>query len=178
MLSVQVLRRGRFIDIADAAPLTNGDKLRVRLATPAGSFFSLFLIDGQGQLHDLVVPTSRSQAQEIAYPPSPGQVMPLTGPSGTEVLLACAARERPITREALLSVVDSQTPWPKLPALAILKLENDTVINTQTARGFGAPIEATDPEAEVRVRLERLGRQLSACDTRLGIAFSHADTHP
>jgi serine/threonine protein kinase len=178
MLSLQIFRRDRFIDIADAAPLMTGDKLRIRLATPAGLFVSLFLIDGQGQLHDLVVPTSRSQAQEIAYPPSPGQVVPLTGSAGTEVLLACAARDRPVTREAILSFVDSQTPWPKLPALAILKLENDKVITTQTARGFGDPIDMTDPEAEVRGRLERLGRQLSGCNTRLGIAFSHRDARP
>ena len=103
--------------------------------------------------------------------------MPLTGLAGTEVLLACAARDRPITHEAFLSLLDSQKPWPKLPAWSILKLENDKCINVQTARGFGDPIDAVDPEGEVRIRLERLGRQLSACDTRLGIAFSHEDVH-
>jgi hypothetical protein len=102
----------------------------------------------------------------------------LTGRAGTEVLLACAARDRPVTHEALLSRLDPQTPWPKLPALAILKLENDKVISAQTSRDFGPPIDVTDPEAEVRDRLERLGKKLSAFETCLGIAFSHTDLQP
>jgi tRNA A-37 threonylcarbamoyl transferase component Bud32 len=178
-LAVQVLRRGRFVDIADAAPLASGDKLRARLAMPAGSFVSLFLINGQGQLFDLLVPSSRSGAQEITYPKSPGQVVTLSGPAGTDVLLACAARDRPVKREALLPFLDPQTPWAKLPALAVLKLENDQVSAAETSRDFGPPLDATDPEAEVRARLEglgkRLGKQLAGCETRLGIAFSHAD---
>ena len=188
MLKVQVSRpqgdldvanAARFIDIADAAPLRNGDKLHVRLKMPAGLFISLFLIDGRGQLHDLVVPSSRSQDQEIAYP-SPGKAVTLTGAAGTEVLLACAARDQPVTREALLPLLGPQSPWPKLPALAILKLENDKVTSAQASRDFGPPIDAPDPEAEVRDRLERLGKQLSlsGCETRLGIAFSHEDAEP
>jgi hypothetical protein len=178
MLKVQVLRPKGFIDIADAAPLMNGDKLRVRLVMPAGLFISLFHIDGQGRWQDLVVLSSRSQDKEITFPLSPGKVVPLTGAAGTDVLLACAARDRPVTREALLPFLDPQTPWPKLPALAILKLENDKVISAQTARDFGPPIDATDLEAEVRARLERLGKQLSGCETRLGIAFSHGGAQP
>jgi hypothetical protein len=177
-LAAQVLRRARFIDIAEAAPLRTGDKLRVRFAAPAGSFVSLFLIDPQGQVHDLVAPSSRSQAQEIAYPPSPGQVVPLTGPAGTEVLLACAARDRPITHDVLRPLLHRQGPWPKLPALAILKLDNDKVTSVQSGRGFGDPIDAADSEAEVRVGLERLASQLSGCETCLGLAFSHGDAQP
>lgn len=177
-LSVEILRRERFIDIADAAPLTSGDKLRIRLAIPVGSFVSLFLIDGQGHVRELVAPSSRSHSQMIAYPPLAEKVVPLTGPAGTEVLLACAARDRAVTRESLAPFLESQTPWPKLPAMAILKLENDKVTTAQAARGFGDPIDASDPEADVRARLERLGRQLSGCETRLGIAFSHEDVQP
>jgi tRNA A-37 threonylcarbamoyl transferase component Bud32 len=179
MLKVQVLRPQGYLDIADAAPLASGDKLRVRLANSAGLFVSLFLIDGRGQLHDLVVPSSRSQDAEISYPRSPGKAAPLTGPAGTEVVLACAAPDRPITREALLPFLDPQAPWPKLPALTILKLEDDKVIIALNSRDFGPPVDAADPEGEIRDRLERLGKQLSGCGTRLGIAFSHGDAqHP
>jgi tRNA A-37 threonylcarbamoyl transferase component Bud32 len=178
-LEVKVSRRERFVDIAGAGPLKDGDKLHVRLEMPAGLFVSLFRIDGQGQLQDLIVPSSRSQDQEITYPPR-GQAVQLTGSAGTEVLLACASRERPITREALLKSLGPQTPWPKLPTLAILKLENDKVSTVENTRDFGPAVDAPDPEDEVRVRLKRLGKQLSlsGCETRLGIAFSYEGSGP
>jgi hypothetical protein len=182
LLKVQVSRARGYVDIADAAPLRNGDKLRIRLVNSSGLFVSLFLIDERGQLQDLVVLSSRSRESEITYPRSPGKAVPLTGPAGTEVLLACAARDRPVTREALLPLLASQAPWPKLPALAILKLENDQVVSALSSRDFGPPVDAADPEAEVRDRLERLGKelkkQLSGCETRLGIAFSHEGPQP
>ena len=177
VLKVQVFRQGRFIDIADAAPLKNDDKLRVRFADSAGLFVSLFLIDGQGQLHDLVVPSSKSRDQEIIFP-SRGKAVPWSGPAGTEIVLACAARDRPVTREALLSRLDRRTPWPKLPPSTILRLENDKVVSAQASRDFGDPIDVTDPEDQVRDRLERLGKQLSDCETRLGIAYCHEGAEP
>ena len=58
-----------YIDITDATPLRNGDKLQVRIANSAGWFIPLFLINEQGQLRKLLVPSSRSQDQEFTYPP-------------------------------------------------------------------------------------------------------------
>jgi len=80
----------------------------------------------------------------------------------------------------LLSRLDRQTPWPKLPPSTILKLENDKVVSAQASRDFGPPIDVTDPEDQVRDRLERLGKQLSDCETRLGVAYCHegAEPHP
>jgi hypothetical protein len=175
LLAVQVFRDKRYIDITDAAPLKTGDKLRVRLTLPSGSFVSLFLINGRGEVRDLMVSSSRSSVQEITYPPTPGKAVPLTGPAGSEVLLACAARDRPVTHEALLSLLGPQTPWPSLPAAAILKLENDKVVVAQAGRDFGGPVDAPDPEGEALGRLQRLGQQLSRYETRLGVVFRHLD---
>jgi tRNA A-37 threonylcarbamoyl transferase component Bud32 len=184
LLKVLVKRGHEYKDIADAAPVKNGDKLRIRLENSAGLFISLFRIDGQGQLHDVVVQSSRSQDQEFTYPPpreERDQAVLLTGAAGTEVLLACASRSGPIKHEALLKFLGSRAPWPKLPASTILTLENDKVVIAQSARDFGPSVDANDPDDpqdQVLVRLERLGKQLSGCETRLGIAFSHGDARP
>jgi predicted Ser/Thr protein kinase len=171
-LTVRVWRTNRYIDMPDPTPLHNGDQVRIRAAIPAEMHGSLFAVNAAGLVALLRDVPPADAVQELTFPASEGQAVPLGGPPGTELVLVCGRRSGRVTVAELQRWWNE--PWPALPEASVLRLERERVVVEQKGRDFGAPRDRPDPEGEVRRRLEELrGRLLGQVDYFEGLAFAH-----
>jgi hypothetical protein len=173
-LAVRVWQETRYTDVADSLPLQNGDEVQVVAEVAPGLHAALFLFNSAGELERLAAVTPGEQTQTLRYPPDAGKSVPLEGPAGTEVVLVCGRRDRPVSLEELRGVWGEAGRWPELAGQTLLGLERDRVVVVAGGRGFGAAQDRADPEGEVRRRLETLREALRGrFDWFEGLAFGH-----
>jgi tRNA A-37 threonylcarbamoyl transferase component Bud32 len=177
-LSVRLLRKERYYDLKNAqklagvAPLRNGDELKINVPAPPGLFASLFLIGSTGQVEHLA---DAAPGELLNYPPGAGTYKALDNRPGTEALLVCWRRSGPVGVEELRTLWES-APWPALAETSVLRLDRDGVEVVQKGRPFGPTRAHSDPEGDIRARLERLRLRLhDRVDFLTGIAFAHKD---
>jgi len=175
-LSLRLLRQGEFHELKNAqklagvAPLKRGDELKICAPAPSGLYASLFLIDSTGKVEHLA---DAAPGELLSYPPGEGKYNPLDNSSGTEVLLVCWRRSGPVGVEELRALWEP-APWPALPDVSVLSLDGDGVKVVQGGRTFGTTQSHSDPEGDVRARLERLRLKLhDRVDFLTGVAFAH-----
>ncbi|MBI4600447.1 MAG: protein kinase [Planctomycetes bacterium] len=159
--------------LADALPLRNGDEIRVRFETPAGLEVALFWLDTEGKLHDLpaVEAGGEGSGRAVVYP-RPGFTVPLEGPPGTELILACGrAKARPRS-EDVSPLLGSGGPWPPLPDGVQLRIDREGA-RLQGPRGPGAPKPlAGEPLRRAETLRVELSRRF---DWFAGVAFPHGE---
>ena len=119
---VQVHRDSRILELKDAVPLQTGDRLVIRCDLPRGFHASIFWFDTEGRLAELT-PALRSSGEpsdQLLYPPE--GVVPLTGPPGTELVLVCGSRSKPVGRSEVEGLLTGGRPLPPLPGGHTLSL--------------------------------------------------------
>ena len=172
-LRVEVWRNDRWLNVIDATPLADGERVRVRADVPPGYAAKLFLFDAEGNLTGLAELAADHRQQTLEYP-GPGQAVPLTGKPGTEVVLVCARRSDPLTLEELRGAWGEEGAWPPLPAKSVLQVTSKGVESLSTGRGFGPPEELSDAQSVVSRRLEMLQQALDdKVEALTAIAFPH-----
>ena len=70
--------------------------------------------------------------------------MPLQGPPGTEFVLVCARRDKPVTRREIEAILKAGEPLPPLPDRVMLRLRSHGVEPAvpPVSRSIGAPVES------------------------------------
>lgn len=176
-VSLRLARNGEFRDLptpsrlADVVPLKSGDELQIHARVPDGLSASLFWVDSRGKLRHLA---DGQPGRLLSYPPGAGQFAPLEGEGGTELLLVCWRRSGPATAEELERLWPAGQPWPALGRESVLRLDREAVSIVQKSRSLGDPRSRSDPEGEVRQRLEGLRLALwDQFDHIAGIAFTY-----
>lgn len=161
LLEIDVWNDGRFLKLADVAPLKSGDRLRISATVPSSHFASLFVFTSEGQwkLLTQIMPdtgVSRRDVKQFRFPQEENTAIPLSGAAGTEVVVLCSRPEKPILLPDLMGDNEGSQPWPKLPDLTVLQADLQGVSVVQQGRDFGQPVATPDSEWEVRSRLESL----------------------
>jgi predicted Ser/Thr protein kinase len=176
--TLHVYRNGLIFELKDALPVHTGEHAEIRCQVPHGFHTALFWRDSEGSLVELT-PFAIAPARpfdELLYPDEPGAVVPITGKSGTELVLVCARRSTPISRTEVAPEFDSDGPWPVLPAWALVRLNQDGVDAGRRLRSVGAPVVPFGSVAEVEERMERLRLKLrDRFEFVAGLAFPHHD---
>jgi hypothetical protein len=169
-LQVYVWRGQRSLRLLDAVPLHTGDKVDVVVRVAPGRQPALFWFDTEARLHAL--PLERRPSDEGAFRyPGQKEVVPLTGPPGTELLLLCARHAPPVALEEVQGLFGAR-PWPELPGAALLRLDAGEV-RLLGARGPGRITARA--ENGVLARAEALREELARRFDFVGVAFSHRD---
>lgn len=183
ILAIDIWDDGRYLRLADATPLKNGDRLRLTARLPADHHAALFLLTSEGQwkLLSQLAPTDNAPGEATAilrFPADEDQAAPLSGPPGTEVVVACGRRKGPITLADLQDVLPTTTPqpWPALPDMTVMLADASEVHVLAQGRDFGPPVNAPNPERLVRERLQELQSALSRrFDCFEAVAFFHGE---
>ena len=167
-------RAERYRNLLYCLPLRTGDELRIRTARPAGHHVALLWRDSTGHWCAPRTITADSTETELTYPGDPGKSVALRGASGTELLLVCGRRSRPIQAERLANLLNGEKVWPALPPLSLLRLDSEHAWAEHTGRAPGKVRDRPDPEGEVVRRLDALRLQLrDEFDFLSGLAFRH-----
>ena len=176
LLNILVYRKGSFIPLGVAAPLKTGEELRLEIEQPAGMHTALFLLTSEGVLKELRQEAPALNARILRYPAGEEETTTLTGPPGTEFVLACGRRGAPISLEVMHAPWPEESAWPALPDDTVLRLDRERVWMAQGARDFGPSRTRPDAATEVRRRLEALRARLQdRFDILAGVAFAHRE---
>jgi eukaryotic-like serine/threonine-protein kinase len=178
--AIEVHRGGEIIDkLSDALPLRTGDRLRIHSNVPPGYHVSAFWLDSEGRLAELspLLITPGKRSDQLVYPRPEGSkdVVPLGGPSGTELLLICAKRQGEIAPGDVRSLFAGLGNLPNLPSRTFLVLDSESV----EARGFRRELGAPEPSSvgDVREPLDQVRRKLRGrFEFVTGLAIPHDDT--
>jgi predicted Ser/Thr protein kinase len=173
---VHILGRDRPYDVQEALPLRNGDQLWISCKIPHGAHPSVFWLDTEGALTELrpeVV--AEETVDSLRYPPAGAKdVVRLQGPPGTEFVLVCAGRDKPVAREEIETLLGAGRVLPGLPEKVILRLSSDGVEaeGLSGLRSISAPVQS-DLEAPLSP-LRLIQRKLRSETSFLaGVAFPH-----
>jgi len=180
-IQVTVWQNDAPLPLARAIPLRTGDDLRIECRVPEGLFAALFWLDAAGQLYELPLqvmsdPTPQEPFTRLVWP-DPDQANVLAPPPGTEVVLVCAGREAPPSKDEVAPLVGPAQPWPELPERLVVEFDQNS------ACGGPEPV-ARGPGNEYRKRLvgavleraETLRRRLSErFPVFCGVAFPHVE---
>jgi hypothetical protein len=162
--------------LLDAAPLRDGEEVRLQADARPGLHVALFWFSSEGQLTRVAEARAQPDRFALEYPSDPKMSAPLTGPPGTEAVLVCGRRSGPIGLDELLAAWGEQTPWPELPRASVLRLMPEEVRVEQSGRALGEPQIRNDPEGEVRRRLEEVRSRLAPhFEFFEGLAFAHQE---
>ena len=145
VLEIEVWNDGRFLRLADVAPLKSGDRLRISASVPSNHFGSLFVFTSEGQwkLLTQVVPESRdakSDVRQFRFPHEDNMAIPLSGTPGTEVVVLCSRPDKPILLADWVDEHQFTEPWPHLPDMTVLQADSQGVAGLQQGRDFGRPV--------------------------------------
>ncbi len=137
----------------------------------------MFWFDSEGGVTELTPEVVPGEAADLLkYPPSGvKRVVPLQGPPGTEFVLVCVRRDKPVTRREIEAILKAGGPLPPLPDRVMLRLRSHDVEPAvpPISRSIGAPVES-DLSAALSP-LRTLQRKLQDDTTFLsGVAFPHA----
>jgi serine/threonine protein kinase len=170
---VQVCREDQLFELRDAIPLVTGDKLFIRYDLPRGLHASLFWFGSEGTLAELtpVAVNPAGTRDQLLYPPPPNAHVPLTGPSGTELVLICARRSGPIARAEVEKLFKCGRPLSPLPRRVAVRWDRDE-FRVESSRGVGAP--EPGPTGEIRDLFDAIRRTSpKPFDFVAGVAFPH-----
>ncbi len=172
-LTVEAWESDRFRCLPECAPLRTGDQLRIVAKIPPGMYYSLFLLDSEGQFQALQEGRAGEEPLELRYPAT-GKAVPLIGPPGTELVVLCGRRSGGVKLSDLRGAHAGNQRLPALPGLSVLWLDRRGVSVLQRGRSFGVPADLPDPETAVRDVLESFHHRLAAqTDFFEALAFSH-----
>jgi hypothetical protein len=173
---VHVLGRDRTYGLEEVLPLHNGDQLWVACQVPHGARASMFWLDSEGALAELTPEVVAGEtADSLRYPPAgANDVVRLQGPPGTEFVLVCARRDRPVLRQEIESLLGAGRPLATLPDRVIVRLRPDGVepAGPSGMRSISDPVAsnlsaALSPLRQLQHRLRAETSFLS------GVAFPH-----
>jgi serine/threonine protein kinase len=171
-LTIEVWRDKQFLgDARWMLPLETGDQLVINADLPRGLKAALLWYDTEGRLVELgPMKVSPGQVTDRWIYPADG-VAPLEGPPGTELVLVCASRGAPVSRDELAGALGMGKPLPALPPDVSIVLNREGV-QIRKVRGLGEaePSEST----AIRDTLDRL--RLKLRDRYIlfeGLAFFH-----
>jgi hypothetical protein len=157
-IELAVVRGAEALRLADALPLRTGDNLQIRFEVPRGLEASLFWLDTEGKLHDLpCVEVQTPGPNRILAHPRPDFSVPLEGPPGTELIVACARSKESPRREEVSPLRLPGGPWPPLPPGTILRIDREGP-RLHGQRGPGAPKASADSALR---RAEELWQELA-----------------
>ena len=173
---VHILGRDRPYELREALPLRNGDQLWVSCKVPHGARPSMFWLDSEGVLTELTPEAVAGEtADSLRYPPSGAtDVVRLQGPPGTEFVLVCARRDKPVVRQEIEALLGAGRRLPTLPDRVILRLGSEGVEASGPSglRSISGPVESDLSAALSPLRM--LQRKLRGETSFLsGIAFRH-----
>jgi tRNA A-37 threonylcarbamoyl transferase component Bud32 len=172
-MMVNVVRHDKwFRDLGDLVPLGPKDEIKIEIETQAPMYLALFLVNGKGELQLLREMKPGASGTRLVYPGESGAA-PLSGPAGTDLLLALGRTDRPVTIEELRAVWPPGN-WPAMTPGGLVHVTRDEVKIEQSSRDFGAMRDRPDPDDEIRRRLARLREQLAGTVEYIdGVAFPH-----
>jgi serine/threonine protein kinase len=172
-LRIRVWGNDRYRDLIYSLPLQTGDELRIEAERPAGFHAALLWVDPDGIMHVLATARPEDGGNTIVYP-EVGQAVPLRGRPGTELILLCGRRDRPIDTGTLQRKLAQVKEWPALPRSSIVRLTLDGVTVENTDRGPGQPKQQDDPEGTITDRLRQIQKDLrEECEVLTGVVVSH-----
>lgn len=175
-LAVGVHHNNRYIDVTERVPLVNGDVLQIVAEIPAEHFVTLFTLNRLGEVQELCRKKPSKESYIIRYPDDSTEGVPLVGIQGTEIFILCVNRESPIKADAIRHAVESNSPIPDLPELAVLASELEGVTLKQDSRGLGAPQKALDSQATVIQILKDINTTITnEGGLSESVAFFHAN---
>jgi hypothetical protein len=167
---------GRYLQLADALPLQNGDEIKFRAKIPAGVHSAMFVFTSDGKLELLHSWKPAHEPRELLYPPAAGDTAPLIGPAGTDIVLVCTSYHAPIKLEELREAWQKSGPLEALPDYTIARIDSSGTRFESYGRGFGPTIARDDPQESVRQKLTPiLGRLNARFSGVAGIAFAHKE---
>ena len=173
-LEIHVWQQELRKELTHAVPLVNGDEMRMEGEVPARSAAALVLINSAGELSILQEYTAASAVQPIVFPDAKSRV-PLTGDPGSEGLLLVTGAEFPSADELKTWWRGTDTRWSPLPEFSVLRITESAVTIEAAGRDLGDPVRKSDPEGDVRNRLEDFRQILSRNGLQCnGLVFSHA----
>ncbi len=175
---VQVQRDGVIHTAVSALPLRTGDRYSISIDVPPGMKPSIFLFDSEGILSELPAHVEPGSSSDAVSFPALGQVVPLTGPPGTELILVVAGRDGPLLPADLQEFLTARTPLPPLPSGKMLLLGADRVrLIGLDDRGVGEAERGV--QSSVQTALDHLRRGLRDRASFLAaVAFPHVDAAP
>lgn len=168
------------IELLDAVPLKSGTLLHLEAEIPAGVSFILLSINGTGRMQQVDSFPAKTENWHWRYPEEPTEVLPLTGPAGTECLMLLGTADiETMKRDSVANNFSTAwqegSEWPQIASDTLLRLRGKQVTVEQTARDFGAP-QRTEPNPAERVTmsLEKFAVRFESTYPLIeGIAFRH-----
>ncbi len=162
--------------LREVLPLRTGAQLWCSCRVPHGSYAALFWVDSEGQVEELkaeVVPGVT--ADTLRYPaPGVNDVVRLQGPPGTEALLVCGRRDRPVTQTEIAKLLGAAGSLPALPDQVMVVIRSDGVepSGRSGSRSLTAPEPSHLSAALAPLRALQSGLR-SESSFLSGIAFPH-----
>ena len=175
-LQVRVWRANRYLDLADCAPVSAGDELRIETVAPAELHAALFVRASSGKIALLASSLPAEEDRPLRFPEDAKKASKLTPPAGNELILLCARRAGPIGVEDIRGLLADCSAWPTLPADAVSGLSPAGYKALQKSRDLGSLTDRADPEGEVQKGLEELQRRLRPHFEHFeALVFSHGE---
>ena len=173
-VEIDVRRGGTWTPLESAGPMVDGDEVRLHANIPSGFFASLVGQDAVGKVTELADLTADNNDRELRFP-AEGKAVPLTPPSGTEVIVLLVRQGAAVNVEELRTHWPTPGAWPELPPAAIVRQRGDQIEVLHDRRGLGRPVDASDPAEEARKRLATLREGLRLKSENIAaVVFSHA----
>jgi hypothetical protein len=186
-LQVLVRRGDQFAELARAMPLKEDDHLSFSCQVPPGAYALLVWFDSAGYVQRLTPQRTTSPTADRLHFPGPQQSVDLGYLAGTEFVLLCVRRSKPIDfAEEVEGLFEPGQPWPEMPSRSIVLLDRDRVhavaqsidawadevVQRAVPSGLDAPADSR--EAGVVRQVERIRARLAErFDFVLGVAFTN-----
>jgi hypothetical protein len=180
--AVWQVNAGEVLPLNRSVPVYSDDRWQLSGRVPAGMHVSLFTFDSAGRLRKLDrCEVQHGKEADQVYYPSQYFAAPLSDLPGTEVVLLCARRSKPVELEDIADLFEEGSPWPAIPAQAIVRLERQDVKFEHGRQREGTTLAAAKSPADeaafpvgVRQRAETLRTALARrCDYSVGVIFPH-----
>jgi hypothetical protein len=163
-----VERHGSRMTLDSALPLYNDDRLHFTCALPSGVEVALFWLDTEGKLEELT--RAEVSAGRLDFPGG-GRVVKLTGPPGTEFILAAGGRQGKPGKEEVRKLLGTTALPSLLAGVKDVRLGKDGV-RAEVRRALGG--EEPGAGGSVAERLEALRRGLRGrYEFVAGLALPH-----
>ena len=166
------------IELLNAVPLKSDTLLHLESEIPSGVSFVLLSINGVGGLKQVATFPPRTQNWQWRYPEEPTEVLPLTGPAGTECLILLGTKDSEIIKRdteanAFGATWRENSDWPEIAPEILLRVRGTKVIVEQSSRDLGISKRTEpNPSEKVTVSLEKFAERFQSTYPLIeGIAF-------